>query len=77
MNTKELGEKIVAAIIPFKGDFHSKIEGNADFYVPFWTYVTISLLMIYVSNIVGYLKLGKNYRYFNFEMLPSVFITVK
>lgn len=76
VTTKEVLSKIGSALIPYNGSFHEKIKAKADLYVPFWTYITISMLITVVSNTMRYLNDRENYGRFDFSILIASFTFV-
>eukprot|EP00826_Nyctotherus_ovalis_P061943 TRINITY_DN8878_c0_g1_i12.p1 TRINITY_DN8878_c0_g1~~TRINITY_DN8878_c0_g1_i12.p1 ORF type:complete len:229 (+),score=31.27 TRINITY_DN8878_c0_g1_i12:289-975(+) len=73
VSTKEVLSKIGSALIPYNGSFHEKIKAKADLYVPFWTYITISMLITVVSNTMRYLNDREHYGRFDFSILIASF----
>jgi len=76
VTTKDVLSKVASALIPYNGTFFKKIKAKADLYVPFWTYITISMLITVVSNVMRYLNDKEHFEYFDFNILITSFTFV-
>lgn len=76
VTTGEVLSKILSALIPYNGTFFEKIKAKADLYVPFWTYITISLLITVVSNAMRYINNRETYGKFDFSILIASYFFV-
>jgi len=71
ITSKEALSRIWSAMVPFRGGFYQKIRGRVDLYVPFWTYISLSLILTIVANTLRYLTDKNNYKEFDLSLLFS------
>lgn len=55
VETKDVTYRLLRSVMPFKTDFISALNNNADLYGPFWVATTVIFLMAACGNLASYL----------------------
>jgi len=55
LTTQDVKDRLKAALIPSRTNFLEIIENNVDFYIPFWTAITLILGLVASANVSLYL----------------------
>jgi len=60
VDTKDVLRRCVAGLVPVGKPFFERVEGNPDFYGPFWVTTTVLFLLAIASNFAEYIAYWSN-----------------